>query len=98
MESLQAGAAPLDKYVGGRWSDWARPSTAGVGVLVGLAMYLPFSITLAYGLGCLASIRLKARNGERWIGDTLVPVAAGFIIGEALTTLGVVLFQMGVGA
>ena len=100
MESLQAGAAPLDKYVGGALVGLGLGifPTAGVGVLVGLAMYLPFSITLAYGVGCLASIQLKARHGERWLGDTLVPVAAGFIIGEALTTLGVVLFQMGVGA
>ena len=28
------------------------------------------------------------------MGDTLVPVAAGFIIGEALTSLGVVLYQL----
>jgi uncharacterized oligopeptide transporter (OPT) family protein len=69
----------------------------GVGVLVGLAMYLPFDITVTYGIGCALSIWLKRRCGDRWIGDTLVPVAAGFIIGEALTSLGVVLFQLSVG-
>jgi uncharacterized oligopeptide transporter (OPT) family protein len=99
MESLQAGAAPLDKYVAGGAIGLALGvyPIGGVGVLVGLAMYLPFSITLTYGLGCLSSIALRKRLGERWISDTLVPVAAGFIIGEALTSLGVVLYQLGTG-
>ena len=47
-----------------------------------------------YGLGCAAHLWLLKKNGERWMGDTLVPVAAGFIIGEALTSLGVVLYQL----
>ena len=96
MESLQAGAAPLDKYAAGAALGLALGlyPIGGVGVLVGLAMYLPFSITLTYGLGCAVSIGLSRIRGERWLGDTLVPVAAGFIIGEALTSLGVVLYQL----
>jgi putative OPT family oligopeptide transporter len=99
MDSLQAGAAPLDKYLAGATIGLGLGiyPVGGVGVLVGLAMYLPFAITLTYGLGCVASIVLKKRKGDRWMSDTLVPVAAGFIIGEALTTLGVVLFKMLVG-
>ena len=96
MDSLQAGAAPLDKYAAGAAIGLALGvfPIGGVGVLVGLAMYLPFNITVTYGLGCFASIALRKRRGDRWIGDTLVPVAAGFIIGEALTSLGVVLYQL----
>ncbi|MAY79877.1 MAG: hypothetical protein CL930_03740 [Deltaproteobacteria bacterium] len=99
MESLQAGAAPLDKYTAGTAIGLALGlyPVGGVGVLVGLAMYLPFDITVTYGLGCAVSIWLAKRKSERWIGDTVVPVAAGFIIGEALTSLGVVLFKLAVG-
>ena len=50
-----------------------------------------------FGGGCFASMALQARFGKRWIGDTLVPVAAGFIIGEALTNLSVVLIKLAVG-
>ena len=99
MESLQAGAAPLDKYAAGTAIGLALGiyPVGGVGVLVGLAMYLPFDITVTYGLGCAASIWLAKRKSERWMGDTIVPIAAGFIIGEALTSLGVVLFKLAVG-
>jgi uncharacterized oligopeptide transporter (OPT) family protein len=65
-----------------------------MGVLVGLAMYLPFYITMTYGLGCFASMGLEKWKGSRWMGGTLVPVAAGFIIGEALTSLSMVLIQV----
>ena len=99
MESLQAGAAPLDKYAAGGaiGLGLGLHPVGGLGVLIGLAMYLPFNITVTYGLGCAANLWLVRTRGDRWIGDTLVPVAAGFIIGEALTSLGVVLFQLAAG-
>jgi len=99
MQSLQAGAAPLDKYVAGGaiGLGLGLHPVGGLGVLIGLAMYLPFNITVTYGLGCAANLWLVRSKGERWIGDSLVPIAAGFIIGEALTSLGVVLYQLAVG-
>lgn len=99
IDSLKAGAAPLDKYVAGAGIGLALGifPIAGVGVLVGLAMYLPFPITLTYGVGCFAAMALEKRQGATWMGDTLVPVAAGFIIGEALTSLTVVLLQLAMG-
>ena len=47
----QAGAAPLDKYVAGGaiGLGLGLHPVGGLGVLIGLAMYLPFSITLTYG-------------------------------------------------
>ena len=89
LEGLQLGNVPLDKYVAGTALGAALGllPIGGVGVLVGLAMYLPFSITLGYGIGCLVSMALLKKQGSRWIGSTLVPVAAGFIVGEALTSL-----------
>jgi uncharacterized oligopeptide transporter (OPT) family protein len=96
MESLQAGSAPLDKYVAGAAIGLGLGifPVSGVGVLVGLAMYLPFSITMTYGVGCFISMGLKKAKGDRWMGDTMVPIAAGFIIGEALTSLGIVMSQL----
>ena len=35
----------------------------GLGVLIGLAMYLPFSITLGYLIGCLISMYLLKKHG-----------------------------------
>lgn len=99
IESLKAGNAPLDKYVAGAAIGLGLGvyPVSGVGVLVGLAMYLPFYITMTYGLGCFGSILLERRMGRRWMGGTLVPVAAGFIIGEALTSLTLVVIQLATG-
>ena len=99
IDSLQAGAAPLDKYAAGAAVGLGLGifPISGVGVLVGLAMYLPFPITLTYGVGCFAAMALKRKQGSRWMGDTLVPIAAGFIIGEALTSLSVVLLKLAMG-
>ncbi|MEM9191543.1 MAG: OPT/YSL family transporter, partial [Myxococcota bacterium] len=90
---------PLDKYVSGAAVGLGLGifPIGGLGVLVGLAMYLPFYITLTYGVGCFISMGLKAAKGDRWMGSTLVPVAAGFIIGEALTSLVIVLIKLAVG-
>lgn len=89
MRGLSTGDVPLDKYAAGTMigAGLGIFPISGVGVLIGLAMYLPFYVTLTYGIGCLIAIRLQATKGAEWIGATLVPVAAGFIIGEALPSL-----------
>ena len=89
VEGVVSGNAPIDKYLAGASIGGALAlfPISGLGVLVGLAMYLPFDITLGYGIGCLASMGLEKWKGRRFYGDILVPVAAGFIIGEALTSL-----------
>lgn len=90
IEAVNTGNVPVDKYamgaiVGGILG--AAPM-AGLGVLVGLAMYLPFSITLGYGIGCFISMGLQKWKGAAFIEHKLVPVAAGLIVGEALTGMG----------
>jgi len=89
IEALRNGDAAIDKYLGGAVIGGALSifPIGGVAVLVGLAMYLPFSITLAYGIGCLISMALQRQFGARWIGSKLVPASAGLIVGEALTQL-----------
>jgi putative OPT family oligopeptide transporter len=99
MDGLSAGAAPVDKYLAGMGVGLAMGifPISGMGVLVGLAMYLPFYITLTYGVGCFTSIALERARGAAWIGSTVVPVAAGFIIGEALVNLALTLVTLGAG-
>lgn len=100
IEGLQAGAAPLDKYVAGSAIGLGLGifPISGLGVLVGLAMYLPFYITMTYGIGCFASMAIQRAKGAKWMGSHMVPLAAGFIIGEALTSLSVVLIKIGMEA
>ena len=69
----------------------------GLGVLVGLAMYLPFHITFGYALGCATSIAFTRARGQAFFADTLVPIAAGLVVGEALTALGTTLLQLATG-
>jgi uncharacterized oligopeptide transporter (OPT) family protein len=90
IDAVKSGNVPIDKYVMGGVAGallGAAP-LAGLGVLVGLAMYLPFSITFGYGLGCLIQMGLKHRYGSAFCEHKLVPFAAGLIVGEALTGVG----------
>ncbi len=66
----------------------------GLGILIGLAMYLPFSVTLGYGLGCLSHIALKRHFGDMYINNKVVPFAAGLIIGEALIGVANAIYQI----
>ncbi|MFT4705732.1 MAG: putative oligopeptide transporter (OPT) family protein, partial [Bradymonadia bacterium] len=99
IESLQNGDSAVDKYGAGAAIGLGLGfhPLGGLGVLVGLAMYLPLYITLTYGIGCLTSIGLTKAKGVRWAGTTIVPIAAGFIVGEALTSLGSVLISLAFG-
>ncbi len=89
IEGVVGGNAPVDKYLGGGLLGLALGAlpVAGIGVLVGLAMYLPFEITLGYGVGCLTGWFLEAKKGRAFFSEKVVPLAAGFIVGEALTAL-----------
>ncbi|MDH5493884.1 MAG: OPT/YSL family transporter, partial [Myxococcales bacterium] len=93
------GTAPVDKYVAGAaiGGGLAVFPIGGLGVLIGLAMYLPFEITLGYGIGCLTSMYLERRKGHRYYADILVPLAAGLIVGEALTNLTITLIHVSLG-
>tara|TARA_B100000609_G_scaffold197025_1_gene193405 strand:- start:18476 stop:20293 length:1818 start_codon:yes stop_codon:yes gene_type:complete len=96
VEGLKSGQVPLDKYVMGGvvGALLGAAPMAGLGVLVGLAMYLPFSITLGYGLGCLMQMAIQRRYGVAFCEHKLVPLAAGLIVGEAMTGMGHALFEV----
>ena len=96
IESLRSNDAAVDKYLGGAVMGGALSifPIGGIAVLLGLAMYLPFDITLAYGVGCLIAMGLERFQGRVFIGKKLVPFAAGLIVGEALTSLVVTMFKL----
>ncbi len=89
IQGVIGGNAPVHRYVSGAILGGLLSllPMSGLGVLVGLAMYLPFSITLGYGIGCLLNIALEKIKSVQWIENTVVPFAAGLIVGEALTEL-----------
>ncbi len=96
VEAVQNDTVPVDKFVLGGIIGVILGSAplAGMGVLVGLAMYLPLSITLGYGLGCLTQMFIVKKKGEAFTENKIVPLAAGLIIGEALMDVGHVVFKM----
>ncbi|MGC6510003.1 MAG: OPT family oligopeptide transporter [Myxococcota bacterium] len=96
IDGVLNGNIPVDKYALGGVVGillGAAPM-GGLGVLVGLAMYLPFSITLGYGIGCLISMFLVNRKGADFYQNKLVPLAAGLIVGEALMGVGYTIFEL----
>ncbi|MBF0183384.1 MAG: OPT/YSL family transporter [Magnetococcales bacterium] len=99
IEAVQNQQIPFDKFMlgglAGMLLEWTP--VGGLGIMVGLAMYLPFSITLTYGLGCLAQIRIEKWRGCAYSENVLVPWAAGLIIGEALIGVAEAFWRMGMG-
>ena len=86
VELIQSGNIPTDKYLMGALLGCAMSlaPVAGMGVLAGLAFYLPFSITLGYGVGCFLTIWLVRIKGKQIYEETIVPLGAGLIVGEAI--------------
>jgi uncharacterized oligopeptide transporter (OPT) family protein len=60
----------------------------GLGITVGLGFYLPFNIVLTYSLGTLAREVADRVKGKDWSDNIGIPIAAGFIVGEALVGVG----------
>ncbi len=100
IDAVQSGNVPTDKYVMGGivGALLGAAPMSGLGVLIGLAMYLPFSITLGYGVGCLTNMYIMKKKGSAFVEHKLVPLAAGLIVGEALLGIGHAAFEIFVGA
>ena len=96
INAVKTGDVPLDKYLmgGGIGMALGLAPLAGLGVLIGLAMYLPFAITLGYGIGCLITMGFHRVKGAAFCEHKLVPLAAGLIVGEALTGVGHAMFTI----
>jgi uncharacterized oligopeptide transporter (OPT) family protein len=73
----------------------------GLGVLVGLSMYLPVMYILTYGIGCVLNMIVVKVKGQEWAEDWGVPFCAGLVVGEgtlALITSGIILYRGWTGA
>jgi uncharacterized oligopeptide transporter (OPT) family protein len=100
LQGLSQGDAPLEKYIAGAAVGLVLGlhPVSGLGVLIGLAMYLPFEVTVTYAIGCVIAMSLGRIKSREWMSDTLIPLAAGLIIGEALTNITAVLIRLATGA
>jgi putative OPT family oligopeptide transporter len=86
IQIIQSGDVPIGKYLsgaalGGVVSLLASP---GLGVMIGLSMYLPLAYLLMFGVGGIANLLITRWKGALWAEDKGVPVAAGFVVGDAL--------------
>ena len=69
----------------------------GLGVLVGLSMYLPFIYIATYGIGCLANIAVGWWKGRAWAEAWGVPFCAGLIVGESILALIINMYILAAG-
>lgn len=86
ITAMQGGDVPTDKYLVGALVSGALTlaTGGGLGVLVGLSMYLPMFYILPYGLGCLLVMLTDRKLGRVWSAEKGIPIAAGLLVGDAL--------------
>ncbi|MFQ6105225.1 MAG: OPT/YSL family transporter [Candidatus Glassbacteria bacterium] len=89
VEGILGGNIPYSKYVSGiiLGSVLSLTGLKSLGVLMGLAMYLPFAFILPYGIGCIVNIGTQRALGSQWNEEKGIPFAAGILLGDALITL-----------
>jgi len=95
IDGIIGNNIPIQKYLAGATLG-ALLSVAGggLGVMVGLGFYLPFSIVLTYTIGTITRLVMDARRGTGYVDEVCIPVAAGLIVGEALVGVGFALYMV----
>jgi len=89
VEGILGGDVPVEKYAAGAvLGAMLSAVLGGLGITVGLGFYLPFNIVLTYALGTLGRELADRYRGKSWSEGVGIPVAAGFIVGEALVGVG----------
>jgi len=98
IDGIIGNNIPTQKYLAGA-ALGALLSTAGggLGVMVGLGFYLPFSIVLTYTIGTITRLIIDARGGRDFVDEVCLPVAAGLIVGEALVGVGFAFYMVATG-
>ncbi len=83
---VQSGDIALGKYLTGAALGLLTSIlvSPGLGVMVGLSLYLPFEYMAVFGLGGIACVLLRRWKGARFTEDKGVPFAAGLIVGDAV--------------
>ncbi len=89
VDGVLGGDVPLEKYIAGAaLGGILTAMQGGLGITVGLGFYLPFNIVLTYSLGTLLREISNRKQGKEWSENKGIPIAAGFIVGEALVGVG----------
>ena len=96
VSGILGGDVPVDKYLAGAGLGalLSASGVGGLGILVGLGFYLPFNIVLTYSIGTALRLFSDWKLGRVWSEDVGIPVAAGFIVGEALVGVGFALYYI----
>ncbi|MEE8426562.1 MAG: OPT/YSL family transporter [Woeseiaceae bacterium] len=89
IDGILGGDVPTQKYAAGAILGGVLSAfIGGLGITVGLGFYLPFNIVLTYSLGTLGREIADRVKGHDWSDNVGIPIAAGFIVGEALVGVG----------
>jgi len=89
IDGILGGDVPTQKYAAGAiLGGMLSALIGGLGITVGLGFYLPFNIVLTYSLGTLGREIADRVKGQNWSDNVGIPIAAGFIVGEALVGVG----------
>jgi len=89
IDGIMGGDVPAQKYAAGAVLGGVLSALmGGLGITVGLGFYLPFNIVLTYSLGTLGRELTDRFKGKDWSDNVGIPIAAGFIVGEALVGVG----------
>ena len=89
IDGIMGGDVPTQKYAAGAVLGGVLSAMiGGLGITVGLGFYLPFNIVLTYSLGTLGRELTDRFKGQDWSDSVGIPIAAGFIVGEALVGVG----------
>ena len=93
---VQSANVPLWKYLAGAVLGVVISLlvSPGLGVMVGLSLYLPFEYMIVFGIGGVTNIVITRWKGARFAEDKGVPLAAGLIVGDALVGVGHALYKV----
>ncbi len=94
IEGILGNEVPIQKYLAGAGLGALLSTTGigGLGILVGLGFYLPFHVVLTYSIGTVLRLAVDRFKGKDFSDDVGIPVAAGFIVGEALVGVGFAMY------
>ncbi len=89
IEAVQTGSIDWFRYGSGAavGALLSLSGVPGLGVLVGISMYLGLSLILPYSLGAVLRAVLQAAGRESFCREWGIPAAVGFVVGDALMTL-----------
>ncbi|NNE70057.1 MAG: oligopeptide transporter OPT family protein, partial [Rhodothermales bacterium] len=96
IQGILGEGVPVEKYAAGAGLGALLSATGigGLGILVGLGFYLPFSIVLTYSLGTFTRVFIDRQKGASFSEEVGIPVAAGLIVGEALVGVALAMIQV----